>query len=496
MVETRALLGKIVALRQRLDQAQGLVKEAGSAAVALLDEQSGTPERVPPLEQQVVAGEECDAHLAALVRPLMAGIVEERRPLPRQLTARGRRVLERGRELLGQLRGLADCFVSVTDAETETTIPTVPRLPRDEPLTALFRETAAMADTALRLIPHFPDSATTQLQLCEGLDGILNTVGSRLRTLTAGVAHHQAEHARVARLAGQFNAALTKSAVSTQTLHDLAEEILTDARAGAPLRFAPADLVGSVRLAAGHGVSVARVIARLVRHDPELRDRPLEAVLAALVHDVGMANVSLEILLQGGPLGDEQRRSVEAHCRTGAEAAALLCPDMPELATAVLGHHERLDGTGYPDGLRAHQITPLARLLAVCDVYVAMASSRLYRPVREPRTALTDTLLLAEQGLLDPRCAELLLHLSFYPIGSMVELSDGSAGLVVATPAAWRDLNSPARPVVAVLVDADGRPHPVPHHVDLMHCEHLAVVRGLTPRERRERVGTWFPEWA
>ena len=58
MVETRTLLGKIAALRQRLDQAQGLVKEAGSVAVALLGEQTGMPGRTPLLEQQIAEAAE------------------------------------------------------------------------------------------------------------------------------------------------------------------------------------------------------------------------------------------------------------------------------------------------------------------------------------------------------------------------------------------------------------------------------------------------------
>ena len=132
----------------------------------------------------------------------------------------------------------------------------------------------------------------------------------------------------------------------------------------------------------------------------------------------------------------------------------------------------------------------------MADVYAAFSAVRPHRTARALRTALTDTLLLAEQGLLDRACAESLLHLSFYPVGTAVEMSDGSAAVVVATPSAWRDLNSPARPVVAVLLDADGHPLPSPRHHDLMQCEQQRIVRNLTPRERRERLAVWFPEWA
>jgi hypothetical protein len=121
---------------------------------------------------------------------------------------------------------------------------------------------------------------------------------------------------------------------------------------------------------------------------------------------------------------------------------------------------------------------------------------RLYRPARETRTALTDTLLLAEQGKLDRQYAERLLLLSFYPVGSAVELADGTVGVVVATPGGRRDsLLNPARPVVTLLLDPEGHPLPAPRHLDLAHSDDHSIVRSLTPEERRELLGARFPEW-
>ena len=234
----------------------------------------------------------------------------------------------------------------------------------------------------------------------------------------------------------------------------------------------------------------------MLRQDPELRRRPLDPVLAALVHDVGMLRIPTEILTQPGPLNDEQRRAVESHARTGAELAARLGPSVGWLAQAAAGHHERLDGTGYPAGLRDTQITPLNRLLAVCDVYAALCAPRPHRPAHETRTALTDTLLLADQGALDRNHAERLLVLSFYPAGSVVELADGAVGVVVATPVARRDLDGPARPVLTLLTDSQGQPLPVPLYLDLTQVEGRSIVRSLSPAERREVLGKTYPEAA
>ena len=172
---------------------------------------------------------------------------------------------------------------------------------------------------------------------------------------------------------------------------------------------------------------------------------------------------------------------------------APLLLDAPWLAEAVCGHHERLDGTGYPDGLRENQIKPLTRLLAVCDVYASLCTPRPQRPALDTRTALTDTLLLAEQGLLDRAYAERLLLLTFYPVGSVVELTDGAVGVVVATHLGRRDLNTPARPVLALLTDGQGRLLPGPRHVDLAECESRSIVRTLPREERRQRLGRRYP---
>jgi HD domain len=169
-------------------------------------------------------------------------------------------------------------------------------------------------------------------------------------------------------------------------------------------------------------------------------------------------------------------------------------PAAAPLCEAIISHHERLDGTGYPAGLKDTHIGPLPRLLALADVYAAMCASRPHRPAQDPRTALTETLLLAERGLLDRHLAERLLHLSFYPVGSVVELADGSVGVVVATHLLPRQLQTPSRPVVAVLADAEGQTYPTPRHLDLGEVEGKAIVRAVSAEHRRTLLGRRYPE--
>jgi len=490
MSETQVLLGKIQALRQRLEQAQGLANEARTAAAALVEESVGN-RRLAAFERLVEESNEHDHQLDRIIRPLTAVVhKDDAYPLPRHLTSRARRALERGRDLLLHLRQLADAFDTPEGNDTSP-----PLIDRYDPLAKLYRETIALTDTALRMVPLFPDTTSAQLKLCEGLEAIFNVVAERQQTLSAGVERRRREADYVARLAELLTALDSGGTIDKQPFLALAEEVLNEAQECCPLRFLAGDPRHPAHFAACHGLTTARVAARIVRQDPELRTRPLDLLLAALVHDVGMLRIPPEILAYPEPFDDNQRRIVESHCHVGVSMAGPLLLDAPWLAEAISGHHERLDGTGYPDGLRDFQIKPLTRLLAVCDVYAALCTPRPHRPASETRTALTDTLLLAEQGQLDQHYAECLLHLSFYPVGSIVELADGAVGVVVATPQLRRDLSSPARPVIALLMDAQGRPVPLPHHLDLAQCDGPSIVRTLSVAEGRERLGERFPQW-
>src|SRR5262249_53766926 len=134
------------------------------------------------------------------------------------------------------------------------------------------------------------------------------------------------------------------------------------------------------------------------------------------------------------------------------------------------------------------------RFLAACDAYAGMVSDRPHRPGADPRAALTDCLLLAEQGQLDRDFAEYLLVLGFHPVGTVVELTNGRIALVSAANTNRPNSRATARPVVAMLSDADGRILTRPEFLDLSTAEVGGIVRALSTDERRERLADWYPE--
>lgn len=111
--------------------------------------------------------------------------------------------------------------------------------------------------------------------------------------------------------------------------------------------------------------------------------------LAAILHDVGMLEVPLDIIAARRPLTAEEDLLVKRHPVAGARIVRTARFN-DSIQQAVLAHHERMDGTGYPNGIRGDRISLPARIIAVCDAYNAMISNRPHRP------ALTQTAAIAE----------------------------------------------------------------------------------------------------
>jgi HD-GYP domain-containing protein (c-di-GMP phosphodiesterase class II) len=479
MGEGDELRARIMALRQRLEQAQGLLRDVSTSLPAAdLAEQ---------LQREVSAGTQMQSLIDGTLRQMTAPLVGEDRILPTQLTARARALLERGRGMVQQLRKLAD-DPNLNASELE------------DPLVQGVRRTSSMVEAAVRFVQAFPDAPSIQWRLCEGLEGLLDAAAERISSLTSAADSSRTDHSRIETLAHWLVALHAGRTISADPLSALAEELLAESCDGVPLRFlsagSPASAQWLPRHVAAHGLTVAQVVVRLMRQRRVLAVAPESMVLAALVHDFGLLAVPQEILASPGPLIDEHKRIVERHAHSAAQKLESLFSSMLGLTESVASHHERLDGSGYPAGLTGTAIAPGARLLAVADVYSAIASSRPHRPAADPRTALTETLLEAQRGALDSAAAEQLLTLAFYPVGTVVELSDGCVARVVAVHPTRADVHAPSRPVVQLLVDERGAILPHPRTLDLNQCDGRAVVRAMPVAQRRRLLTDRYPEWA
>ncbi|MCS7045614.1 MAG: HD domain-containing protein [Gemmataceae bacterium] len=475
MTDTKELLHKIAALRLRLDRdhtrGRDLVRPAET-----------TPRRsdaAAMLEDKVRRGTAEQALLDGALRSFEApeGLNVN---VPVRLIPRAARLLQRARDLLHGLKALADD----------------PILGRDEndSLVELHRAAASAIEGVLRVVQALPSGPSAQLRHCDGLETILDVVADRLEILKAGMRSRSETISRTDRLADALRRIAASQPVSVQAVEQVAEEVLNDVRQKRPLRLAAPPTDDPARAVAAHCLAVAQVFAHAIQDDAEWRGREREGVVAALVHDVGMVRLPAEIVVQARSLTDEQRRLVERHALAGAQMLLKFWPGGSWAIDVAADHHERCDGTGYPRGKSDVQLSDEVKLVTVCDVYAALAAPRPWRAALEPRTALTETLLLADRGSLDKRQAERLLHLSYYPIGSVVELDDGSIAVVVGSQTGPGALLHPARPVVTVIREAFGQAPAGPRWLDLAAQRQRSIVRSLTPQERRQLVGRLYPE--
>ncbi len=479
MSDTRGLLDRISAFRQRLDATPNLIPDAIT---------------VDHGDANAVVSE-AEAFRLSLKRIAGSPNVAEG-PLP-QFTDRAQQLLGRAKTLLDRQRKFTtDPLYAACAASSEP-----------DSLVSYHRETVGVLDSVVRLAQAFPDSAGAQLKMCDGLNGLLGVVRDRLAIQERVLAQRHTDADRIDRLAGFFTSLHCNLPVALETVATLAEELLADARLAKPVRFVRAPVMSAhspggttafpvpARFIAAHALNVAQVVARVVPFDYEWAGRPLAPVVAALIMDCGMLTVPSEVLAKTEPLTADERRVLEAHPKLGAELLLWRFPNIAgPLAAAVASHHERADGTGYPAALPGAQVPPLGRLLRVADVYAALSEDRPHRPAGDPRAALTDVLLMAEHGQLDRDFAEYLLNLSYYPVDTVVELTDGSVGVVVANHANRIDPRAPGRPVVAVLTEPDGTMLSRAEYLDLSAADRGSIVKAVSAARCRELLASRYPD--
>ncbi len=192
------------------------------------------------------------------------------------------------------------------------------------------------------------------------------------------------------------------------------------------------------------------------------KDELMTLGLGALLHDIGKTQVPLELLKKPGQLTAEEFEEMKKHTEHGFKLLKDE-PNIPLLAAhCAFQHHERLDGSGYPRGIKEDDIHEYAKWIAIIDSYDAMTTHRTYRPAMLPHQAI-EALYAGSGTLYDQSKLEMFRDkVAIYPIGVTVTLQSGEVGIVVDVNA-----RSPQRPIVRVLQDADGRDLKEPYEIDL-----------------------------
>lgn len=205
-------------------------------------------------------------------------------------------------------------------------------------------------------------------------------------------------------------------------------------------------------LTATHCVNVAIFSMAFAHYREMSRDRVREIGLGALLHDIGLTGPANCIIRQKEKLTPADFRIVRRH---PIEAFASLdrVHLLPEVARKIIRwHHERLDGSGYPDRLRGDEIPEYVRMVGIADAYDAMASDRAYRPGKQPTQALTELHKDAENTFGAALVQDFIRCIGIYPVGSVVKLNTGAIGLVASSLPGAR-----LTPLVLLIRDANGQ---------------------------------------
>lgn len=205
--------------------------------------------------------------------------------------------------------------------------------------------------------------------------------------------------------------------------------------------------------------------------------------IGALLHDIGKTQISMQVLLKPGMLSAFEFDEMKRHTERGY----YLLKDEPGIpllaAHCAYQHHERLNASGYPRGLKDEEIHDYAKLIGIIDSYDAMTSHRVYRGAMLPHQAV-EALYSGSGILYDTSMLKLFRDkVAIYPVGITVKLSTGQTAVVVSVNAACAH-----RPVVRVLADEHGEPLKAPYDLDL--SQHLNVLITKVGSELSEQEST------
>jgi putative nucleotidyltransferase with HDIG domain len=214
-----------------------------------------------------------------------------------------------------------------------------------------------------------------------------------------------------------------------------------------------------------HSINVSILAVILGKHLGLDKPALLQLGLAGMYHDVGKAKIPESILNKPGKLTKAEFETMKSHPLEGYRIMKGQKDLDPEILRAVVEHHERHDGTGYPRGLKSEDIGRFSRIISVVDVYDALTSRRVYKDAMAPAKALGMMYQWRDRDYPPHAIENFIRCIGVFPVGSFVKLTGGEFGIVANV-----NPQRPTKPEVKVVMDAKMRPQ-IPRTLDLWGLE-------------------------
>ena len=201
-----------------------------------------------------------------------------------------------------------------------------------------------------------------------------------------------------------------------------------------------------------HSMNVAILLANFGRYLGLERNVLKELTLGGLLHDVGKIMTPDEVLNKPGKLTDEEFGVMRQHVVHSYDILSNTAGITPTMLEVAANHHERLDGTGYPQRLKGDQLSLYTRMSGIVDVYDAVTADRVYKQGMQPTQAFRILLKGIDQHFDAELVTKFIKCMGVYPVGTLVQLSNQRLAVVMQ-----RNEQQPLKPVVKVIYHATQR---------------------------------------
>ena len=239
-----------------------------------------------------------------------------------------------------------------------------------------------------------------------------------------------------------------------------------------------------------HSVNSATLMG-IFAHAYGLESNEIEqCITGALLHDVGQAHIASEYFERAGPLSPEEFAQVKNHVNI---AVRLLehNNDISDISLKIVQeHHERVDGSGYPKGLKNSDISLYGRMFAIVDTYDAVTNKRCYKEAIPSSYGMRTLLELSKTNFDESLVHQFIKCMGVYPTGSLVRLDNGYLAVVIA-----QNPLSPLKPLVNIIYNAKSNAYVKPTMVDLGKAGSTTkIVSYEDPKDFGIKINDFMPE--